>query len=66
MDEIVLAYDVKSDNKTHKPRAYRALYIGLNDIGTGHSVFKLATKKMLVTPRCKPIPIPDDVIKVIN
>ena len=57
---------MKSDNKTHKPRAYHALYIGPNDAGTGHSVFKLATKKILVTPRCKPIPMHNDVIKVIN
>ena len=58
MGVLVLAYDVKSDNKTHNPRAYHVLYIGPNDVGTGHSVFKLATKKMLVTPRCKPIPMP--------
>ena len=66
MGELVLAYDVKSDNKTSKPRAFHALYIGHSDTGTGHSVFKLSTKKMIVIPRCKPIPIPDDVIEVIN
>ena len=68
MGELVLAYDVKSDNKTSKPRAFHALYIGPNDAGTGHSVFKLATKNMIITPKCKPIPIPmsDDVIQVIN
>ena len=66
MGELVLACDVKSDNKTHKPRAYHALCIGPNNAGTGHSVFKLVTEDMIVTPRCKPIPIPDDVIKVIN
>ena len=66
MSQLVLAYNVKSDNKTNKPRAYHALYIGPNDAGTGHSVFKLAITNMLITPRCKPIPIPDDVIKVIN
>ena len=66
MGELILAYDVKSDNKTSKPRAFHALYIGPNDAGTGHSVFKLSTKKMIVTPRCKPIPMPDDVIEVVN
>ena len=65
MGELVLAYDVKSDNKTSKPRAFHALYIGPNDAGTGYSVFKLATKKMIVTPRCKPIPMSNDVIEVI-
>ena len=66
MGELVLAYDVKSNNKTLKPRAFYALYIGPNDGGTGHSVFKLSTKTMIVTPRCKPIPMPDDVIVVVN
>ena len=41
MGELVLAYDVKSDNKTSKPRAFYALYIGPNDRGISHSVFKL-------------------------
>ena len=66
MGELVLAYDVKSNNKTSKPRAFYALYIGPNDGGTGDSVFKLSTKTMIMTPRCKPIPIPDDVISVVN
>ena len=66
MGELVLAYNVKSDNKISKPRVLHTLYIRHNDVGTGHSVFKLATKKMIVIPRCKPIPMPDDVIEVIN
>ena len=70
MGELVLAYDVKSNNKTSKPRAFYELYIRSNDAGTGHSVFKLATKNMIVTPRCKPISISihihNDVTEVIN
>ena len=66
MGELVLAYDLKSNNKTSKPRAFYPLYIGPNDRGTGHSVFKLSTKAMIVTPRCKPIPMPDNVISVVN
>ena len=42
--KLVMAYDVTADNKTTKPRALYALYIGPNDSGTGHQVFKLATK----------------------
>ena len=34
MGELVLAYDVKSNKKTSKPRAFYALYIGPNDEGT--------------------------------
>ena len=44
MGELVLEYDVKSDNKTSKSRAFHALYIIPNDVGTGHLVFKLSTK----------------------
>ena len=62
MGELMLAYDIKSNNKSSKPRAFHALYIGLNNTGTGHSVFKLATKNRIVPPRCKPILMPDDVI----
>ena len=66
MGELVLAYDVKSNNKTSKPRALYALYIGPNDGGTGHSVSKLSTKKMIITSKCKPIPMPNNVIEVVN
>ena len=31
MGELVLAYNILSSNKTSKPRAFYALYIGLND-----------------------------------
>ena len=50
MGELVLAYDVLSNNKTSKPRTFYTLYIGPNDGGTGHSVFKLSSKKMIITP----------------
>ena len=46
--------------------AFYTLYIGLNDGGTSYSVFKLSTKQMIITPRCKSVPMPDDVIEVVN
>ena len=42
--ELVMAYNVTSSNKTTDPRAFFALYIGPNDSGTSHTVFKFATK----------------------
>ena len=66
MGELVLAYAVRLNNKTSKPRAFYALYIRTNNGGTGHSVFKLSTKSMIVTPRCNPVPMPDNVIEVVN
>ena len=51
MGELVMAYDVKASNKTLRPIAFYALYIGSNDGSTGHSVLNLSTKSMIVTPR---------------
>ena len=51
MDGLVLAYDVQSNNKISKPRAFYVLYIGPKDGGNDHSVFKSSTKSMIVTPR---------------
>mmetsp|Transcript_32525 Transcript_32525/g.36386 ORF Transcript_32525/g.36386 Transcript_32525/m.36386 type:complete len:130 (+) Transcript_32525:5444-5833(+) len=45
MGELMIACNVKANNKTSRPRAFYALYIGPNDGGTGHSVFKLSTKR---------------------
>ena len=51
MGGLVMAYDIKASNKTLHPRTFYALYLGLNDSGTGHSVFKLSTKQLLTTPK---------------
>ena len=64
--ELVKTYDVTSSNKTTNKRAYVALYIGPNDSGTGHIVFKLGTKQLVTTPKCKPKPMAKDVVKVVN
>ena len=64
--ELVIAYDVTANNKTTIPRVYYALYIGPNDSGTGHQVFKLLSKRLVTKPKCKPVPMPDDVIQVVN
>ena len=66
MGRLVLAYDVRVNNNTSQPRAFYAFYIEPNDGGTGHSVFKLSTKKMIITLRCEPVPMPDNVINVVN
>ena len=55
-----------SSNKTTDPRAFFALYIGPNDSGTGHQIFKLATKQLVTTPKCKPKPMPEDAVEVVN
>ena len=57
--ELVIAYDVTANNKTMIPRAFCALYIGPNDSGTGHQVFKLSLKWLVTLPKCKPVPMPE-------
>ena len=64
--ELVMAYNVASINKTTGPRAFFALYIGPNDSGTGHIVFKLSTKQLVTTPKCKPKPMAEDIVTVVN
>ena len=66
MGELVFAYDVQANNKLSRPRAFFTLCIRPNDEGTRHSVFKLSTKKMIIIPRCKPAPMPDNVIEIVN
>ena len=64
--KLVMALNVRANNRTLRPRAFYAFYIKPNDGGTGHSVFKLSIEKMIITPKCKPVPMPEDVIQVVN
>ena len=49
--ELVMAYDVTTNNKTTISRTFYALYIGPNDSGTGHEVVKLLSKRLVTTPK---------------
>ena len=64
--ELVMAYNVISSNTTTELRAFFAPYIRPNDSGTGQTVFKLATKQLVTTPKCKPKPMAKLVVKVVN
>ena len=61
-----MVYDVTANNKTTIPRAFYTLYIGPNNNGTGHQVFKLLSNRLVTMPKYKPVPMPDDVIQVVN
>ena len=63
IEALVMTYGVKASNKKLYPRTFYALYIGPNDSDTSHSVFKLSTKQLLTTPKCKHVPMPEDVIQ---
>lgn len=64
--ELVLSYDTYGSNNTGQKRAFYGLYIGPNENGTGHHVFKLQTKRMVTTPKCKLKPMSQDVIDIVN
>ena len=55
-----------STNNTEKPRGFDALYLGPNDNRTGHSVFKISSKRVVSVPRCTPTPTADTVITTIT
>ena len=53
-------------NDTDIPRTTEGLYLGTNDNGTGHYIFKLETKKKISVPRVTVAPLPDSVINHVN
>ena len=61
--EIMIAYDEMTSNTTLYPRTSYALYIGPNDSGTSYSVLKLSKKQLLITPKCKPVPMTERVFQ---
>ena len=61
-----MAYELTSNNMTAHPRAFFALYIGPNDSGTGHTVFKLTMKRLVTTPLCNPKPMAEDIVTTVN
>ena len=42
------------------------LYIGPNDNGIGHLIFKLSTKQILTTMKYQLVPTPENLLKTIN
>ena len=61
-----MAYDTNVGNNTLRPRTFFVLYIGPNDNGIGHLIFKLSTKQILITMKYQPVSVPEDLIKAIN
>ena len=61
-----MACNVTFNNITAHPRAYFVLYIGPNNSSSGHIVFKLSTKQLVTTPKCKPKPMAEDIVTVVN
>ena len=64
--ELVLAYDTNAENITLCSRTLYVLYIGPNDNGNSHLIFKLSTNQILVTVKYQPIHVPEDLMEAIN
>ena len=65
-NQLGLAYNNNDDNHTLRLRTFYILYIGPNDSGNSHLIFKLSTKQILVTIKYQPIRVPENIIKAIN
>ena len=63
---LVMAYNNSARINTLYSRTFYALYIGPNNNSAGYSIFKLSTKQILTTPKYKPVPTPEDLIKGIS
>ena len=61
-----MVYNVNVKCKTMHPRSFYALYIRQKDSSTGHLVLKLSTKQLLITPKCQPMPMPENIIQAVN
>ena len=57
--ELVIAYDTNAVNNSLHPRIFYTLYIGSNDDGDGHLIYKISTDKILVTMKYQSVPVPE-------
>ena len=64
--ELVIAYDTNTGNNTLRPRIFYELYIGPNNEGNGHLIYKLSIDQILVTMKYQSVPIPEDLINTMN
>lgn len=55
-----------ANNKTGRSRAIYALYFGPSDSGTGHIILQLSMKSVVTTQKCKPKPMAEDIITIID
>ena len=55
--ELVIAYDTKAGNNALRPRIFYALYVGTNNNGNGHLIYKLSTDQILVTMKYQSVPV---------
>ena len=64
--ELVIAYDTNAGNNRLRPRIFYELYMGPNDDGNVNLIYKLSTDQTLLTMKYQAVPVPKDLIKVMN
>ena len=64
--ELVIAYNRNTRNNALHPGIFYALYIGPNDNGNGHLIYKLSTDQIVVTMKYQSVLVPKDLIKAMN
>ena len=70
--ELVITYNNNTENNTLRQRIFYVLYIGPNNDGNGHLIYKLYIDQILVTmnyqsvPVPVPVPVPEDLTKEMN
>ena len=55
-----------AENSTLYPRKFYAFYIGPNNNGISHLIFRPSTKQILTTMKYKPVPVSKNLFKTIN
>ena len=61
-----MAYDTNTGSNTLYPRTFYALYIGPNNNGIGHLIFKLSMKQILTTIKYQPVSMPENLFEAID
>ena len=64
--ELVIAYNTKTGNNILPARVFYALYMESNDNGNDHLIYKLSTDQILVTMKYQSVPVPKNLIKMMN
>ena len=62
-----MTYDTNTGSNTLHPRIlFYTLYIGPNNNGIGHLMFKISTKQISTTMKYQSVPVPENLFKIIN
>ena len=61
-----MAYDTIAENSTLYPGVFYAFYIGQNNNGICHLIFRISTKQILTTMKYKQVLVPENLPQTIN